>query len=477
MFSWLILLPFLGVIILNLPFRALMRRAAFWLCVFIASVQVCAVVFPAVCLWMGKLDILGYILKINFTLDNLSRVMLLCIGMVTFTAVFVERQMSRDEDKFFNFLNLLLLLVAGLNGIVMVRDIFSLYVFLEIAAVSSFILIGSNKDFAAFEGAFKYIVLSVVATVLMLSAIALFLIVAGDTGFSSISAALKSSPDRFFVILAIGMFLCACFIKSGLMPFHGWVPDSYSSAPASVSILLAGIVTKAVGVYTLIRVVSAVFGFTPAIKSLLLAVGALSVVAGALAALGQRDFKRMLAYSSISQVGYIILGLGSGTALGVAGAVFHLFNHSVFKSLLFLNSAAVELETGTRDMESLSGLNKRMPLTGITSVLASLSCAGIPPLAGFWSKLIIIIALWMCGQYFYACLAVAASVLTLAYFLSMQRKIFFGKLGEGLENVKEAGFGLAFPAVLLALVTVGAGLFLPLIIHVFIFPQGAIVGG
>ncbi|MCK9604090.1 MAG: NADH-quinone oxidoreductase subunit L [Candidatus Omnitrophica bacterium] len=477
MYSSLILLPFFGVIVLNLPFRALMKKCAFWLCLSIVLFQICLILFPQICCFSDKLDALGSFFKFDFAVDSLSRVMLFCIGIVLFTALFVQRNNCEDEDKIFNFANVSLLILCGMNGVVMVKDIFSLYVFLEITAVSSFILIAFNKESVAFEGAFKYIILSAVATVLMLAAIALFLVISGDTGFSAISSALKVSQGRFFIGFAVGIFLCACFIKSGLVPFHGWVPDAYSSAPASVSVLLAGVVTKTVGIYTLIRIVNSIFGFGDPIKHLLLAVGAISIVVGALAALGQKDIKRMLAYSSISQVGYIVIGLGTGTALGLTGAIFHLFNHSIFKSLLFVNSAAVESETGTRDMDKLSGLAKKMPLTGITSILGSLSCAGIPPLAGFWSKLIIIIALWVSGFRGYAIIAVLASVLTLAYFLSWQRSVFFGILKEDLANVKEAGFGLVFPALILAVIIVGVGIFFPLFINSFALPIENILGG
>jgi multicomponent Na+:H+ antiporter subunit D len=439
--------------------------------------QICLILFPQICCFSDKLDLLGSFFKFDFAMDNLSRVMLFCIGIVLFTALFVQRNNCGEEDKIFNFANVLLLILCGMNGVVMVKDIFSLYVFLEITAVSSFILIAFNKDSAAFEGAFKYIILSAVATVLMLCAIALFLLAAGDTGFSSINSALRISQDRFFVNLAVGIFLCACFIKSGLVPFHGWVPDAYSSAPAAVSVLLAGVVTKTVGIYTLIRIVNSIFGFADSIKHLLLAVGAISIVVGALAALGQNDFKRMLAYSSISQVGYIVLGLGCGTALGLTGAIFHLFNHAIFKSLLFVNSSAVESGTGTREMDKLSGLAKKMPFTGLTSVLGSLSCAGIPPLAGFWSKLLIIMALWISGFRGYAIIAVLASILTLAYFLSWQRNVFFGILKEDLASVKEAGFGLIFPALMLAAIIVGVGIFFPFIVNAFALPIGNILGG
>jgi multicomponent Na+:H+ antiporter subunit D len=181
----------------------------------------------------------------------------------------------------------------------------------------------------------------------------------------------------------------------------------------------------------------------------------------------------MLAYSSISQVGYIVLGLGCGTGLGIFGAVFHLFNHSIFKSLLFVNSAAVEQQTGTTDMNKLGGLGARMPVTNITSLIAFLSTAGVPPLSGFWSKLIIVIALWQSAHYGYAFLAILASVITLAYLLSMQRRVFFGILSDGLKEVKEAGFGIVFPAVILAIIILGVGLLFPFIAGGFITPAVA----
>jgi len=218
----------------------------------------------------------------------------------------------------------------------------------------------------------------------------------------------------------------------------------------------------------LIRIVTLVFVFNDPIKYLLLFVGAISIVLGALAALGQSDFKRMLAYSSISQVGYIIIGLGCGTPLGIFGAIFHLLNHAVFKTLLFVNSAAVEKETGTTDMDKMSGLAEKMPLTGITSVLAVLSTAGIPPLSGFWSKLIIIMALWISGYRIFAVIAVTASVITLAYFLSLQRRVFWGKLGKEFNNIKEPGFMLAFPALVLAFIIVAVGILFPYLAHEFI---------
>jgi multicomponent Na+:H+ antiporter subunit D len=178
----------------------------------------------------------------------------------------------------------------------------------------------------------------------------------------------------------------------------------------------------------------------------------------------------MLAYSSISQVGYIVLGLGCGTELGVAGAILHLFNHSIFKSLLFVNSAAVEEQLGTTNMDRMGDLGSKMPVTNITSLIAFLSTAGVPPLSGFWSKLIIVLALWQSGNHGYALIAVLASVLTLAYLLVMQRRIFFGIPAQEWSGVREAGWGITLPAVVLAAITIGVGVAFPLVFNSFLLP-------
>ncbi len=475
MSSLLILIPLLGVIILNLPFRGVMKKSAFWFAAALFLIQIILAIFHHPALWGNSLETFDSFFKVNFSTDHLSFIVLLAIGIVSLTSLIVAKYTIKDENERFNFINLLIIASIGMSGIVIVEDIFSLYVFLEITAVSAFILIALQRERQALEGAFKYIMLSALATIMMLSSIALLMLLTGDTSYAAIKAVVSGSGSSFIGKLAVGMFICGLFIKGGVVPFHGWLPDAYSSAPSAVSVLLAGIVTKVSGVYTLMRIVISVFGFDAHIVHILMFAGAVSIVAGALAALGQNDFKRMLAYSSISQIGYIILGLGSGTMLGVLGAAFHLFNHAIFKSLLFVNSAAVERETGTRNMDSLGGLSAKMPVTGATSVIAFLSTSGIPPLAGFWSKLMIIVALWTNANYGYAVIAVAASALTLAYFLSMQRRVFFGKVAQGLENVKEAPGGLIFVSILLSAITIGVGLAFPVVYIKLIEPMKELI--
>jgi len=465
------LIPLFGIIALNLPFGKVMRKAAFAFAFALFLIHVSLVLLHHFGSYISAVEVKGAFFNVSFAVDHLTFIMLLSIGIVALASLIVARSTISDERERFNFINILIIAAAGMYGIVMVKDIFTLYVFLEVAAVSAFIMIAIKKDKFALEGAFKYILLSAIATVMMLSSVALLLLLSGDTSFSAIRAALFAPASSVSLVkIAVGTFLAALFIKGGLVPFHGWLPDAYSAAPAPASILLAGIVTKVSGIYTLVRIVTELFGFTAALSGMLMFVGALSILVGAFAALGQVNFKRMLAYSSISQVGYIVIGLGTGTALGIMGAVFHLFNHAIFKSLLFVNSAAVEKETGTIDMEKLGGLSEKMPVTGVTSAIAFLSTSGIPPFAGFWSKLMIIVALWQVKSYSYAVIAVLASILTAAYLVTMQRKVFFGKLTSGLEKTKEAGFGFCAASITLALITTGAGIFFPQIFSVLIEP-------
>lgn len=473
MLVYLIIIPLLVVLLVNLPFRKeFMNIAAFWLALLFSVAEFFLILMPNYTGWAATSK-LSEFLKLTITPDSISSVMFVAIGAVAGTALMVSRYWIQRRDRQFLFTNLLLLSVAGMNGIVLTTDLFTLYVFLELTAVSSFILIAFDLEKTGFEGAFKYLVLSALATTLILTGIAVLFMITGGTSFLSVAIALKGNSTNGLVLLGLASFVVGLSIKGGLVPFHGWVPDAYMSAPAPTSVLLAGMVTKASGIYTLIRLGTSVFTIEGPIQLTLLALGLISLIAGALLALVQSDFKRMLAYSSISQVGYIILGLGAASPLGTAGAVFHLFNHSIFKTLLFVNASVVEKETGTRVMDELGGLSNQMPITGATSVVGLLSTAGIPPLSGFWSKLMIIIAVWKAGFSTAAIIAIIMSLVTLAYFLSMQRRVFFGKTAPEFADVKEADAWATIPEVVLAVITIGLGLAFPWLFQSFLVPVGS----
>ena len=352
---------------------------------------------------------------IDLRLDPLTSLMLIAVNVIALAAcLYSVDYMRRYTDKY-RYFSLFLLLVAGMNGVVLAGDLFNLYVFMEVAAVASYSLVAFGCEHEDLEASFKYAVMGTLASGLILIGVALVYSVTGTLNMAHIASRVveggMGAPLRF----AVGLFLCGFGLKAALVPFHAWLPDAHPAAPAPVSAMLSGVLIKAIGIYVLARLVYNVFGVSEDVLTALRWLGAISMVTGGLLAAGQWDIKRLFAYSSISQVGYIVLGLGLGTPLGVVGALYHLVNHALFKSLLFLNAGTVEYCTGSRNLKQLGGLSRVMPVTGTTSLVASLSIAGIPPLNGFWSKLIIVVACVQADAYGFAVLAVATSVVTLAY--------------------------------------------------------------
>lgn len=475
--SFLILVPLFLIIAINLPIKDIMRKVAFYLAAILFLLQIVYIAFQPAFLANISADPFKPFFVFNFLFDSLSAIMLLIIGVVETAALIAGNYLIEHEKLKFKFINLLLILLIGMNAVVMAKDLFSLYIFIEITSVASFILIAIKKDLLGLEGAFKYLLLSAIASVLMLSSISLVLLVSGGLSFEMISGSMSMLPSSLYIKLAVTLFLCGAFIKSGLVPFHFWVPDAYQSAPTYVSMLLAGIITKVSGVYVLMRICISVFGTSSSLNNLLMFLGALSIIVGALLALKQDNMKRMLAYSSISQIGYIILALGCATPLAILGAVFHFFNHAISKTLLFINASALERKLDISSMDNMQGVASVMPWTGFTSVIGSLSTAGIPPLSGFWSKFMIIFALWISGNKIYASIALLASVITLAYFLMLQRRIFFGKTSESVKKISEASIALVFPSAVLAFIIIAVGLLFPWFLNGFIVPIQTIFPG
>jgi proton-translocating NADH-quinone oxidoreductase chain N len=474
--SLFVLTPFFLLVVVNLPFKFLRTQIAFWLAGALLFAQVLLSIFYPLNIGRSYPDPFERFFTFGLSIDSLASIMLFTIGIVAFVSLLVAASTITEERRRFHFINLLLISLIGMNTTVLVTDLFTLYVFVEITALAAFVLIALEKGRLAIEGTFKYLILSAVASVFMLVSIAFFLLAAGSTSFGAIKEAfLDVSPNNFLLKIGTGLFLCGLLIKCGVVPFHGWVPDAYSAAPASVSVLLAGVVTKVSGVYVLLRLFGSLFVLSASLQNTLLFVGAFSIVFAALASLTQVDFKRMLAYSSISQVGYIVLALGAATPLAFVGAVFHFFNHAVFKSLLFVNAASLEKRLGTTDMRKMAGLGSKMQVTSATSLVGLLSTAGIPPLSGFWSKLIIIIALFSSGRYVYAAVALLASVITLAYFLSLERMVFFGRVEAAPAGVAKAPFGITFSEILLTTITIAAGLGFVFILNMWLLPLKEIV--
>ena len=408
---------------------------------------------------------------IALVLDGLTSFMLVTVNLIAFiVSIYAINYMERYTSKW-KFYTLFLLMLAGMNGVIITGDIFNLFVFLEIASVASYALVAFGTERHELEAAFKYAVMSTVGSLFILIGIVFLYSYTSTLNMADMAVILAEKGVGNIGLIVSVLFIMGFGLKAALVPFHAWLPDAHPSAPAPISAMLSGVLIKSLGVYTICRIFFNVIGLSLKISSLLMFLGAVSMVIGVFLAIGQWDFKRLLAYHSISQIGYVVLGIGLGTPLGILGGLFHLFNHSVFKSLLFLNSGAVEYSTGTRNLQKMGGLREKMPITSATSLTASVSIAGIPPFNGFWSKLLIIIAAVEAGHFGYAFWAVLASILTLASFAKVMKYGFFGKLREKWSTIKEAPVFMVLAMVVLAFIClVGGVLLLPGIKEGFLKP-------
>lgn len=401
----------------------------------------------------------GIAVGISMVRDGFTCLMLLIINLIAFVASLYSIQyMSHYTDKG-KYYTLYLLMVTGLNGVVLSGDLFNLFVFLEITAIASYALVAFGVEADELEASFKYQVLGGLGSMLILLSIAFFYSLTGTLNLADAAKVLATQGPTLPMYFSGILILIGVFIKSAMMPFHAWLPDAHPSAPAPISAMLSGVVIKVLGIYVFARLFFNVFGFDTFrhLQTLLYILGSASMILGALLAIGQEDLKRLLAYSSISQIGYVFIAFAIATPLSILGGLFHLLNHAVFKSLLFLNAGAIEQSTRTRTINEITGLKSRMPVTTSTNLIGSLSISGLPPFGGFWSKWLIVIAAIQTHQYILATILVLTSIITLAYYLKVQKR-FFGS--PVVTNLKEAPFFMCISMIVLSILTIGLGLML-----------------
>jgi len=424
---------------------------------------------------VGKIYVGGWTpikaLGIELVCDGLAKLMVVIINLVALVSIIFSWSYMQRFTKVWLFEALFLLMTGAMNGVVLAGDLFNMYVFLEIAAISSYALVAFGCEAEELEAAFKYLILGTVGSAFILVGVTILYALTGHLNMAKVHELLpvvgQTSPA---VLLAAAALLGGLALKAAMVPFHAWLPDAHPSAPAPISAMLSGVLIKASGVYALARIVFNVLGPSSEYAAILSVLGVVSMVVGMFLALGQQDFKRLLAYSSISQAGYIVLAFGvaahllvtggdrSIAALCVFGGLFHLFNHAAFKSLLFLSSGSIEQQAGTRMLKEMGGLTRRMPVTSFCCRIGALSIAGVPPFNGFFSKLIIIIALALAGQLILAGIAAGVAVGTLLMYVKVQRYALEGEPTGAAISAREAPVMMCVALVLLAVVCVAAGL-------------------
>jgi multicomponent Na+:H+ antiporter subunit D len=356
------------------------------------------------------------------------------------------------------------LMITGLLGVLLTRDIFNMYVFFEVLSISVYILITTGEKKENYKASLKYLVLGSLSSALFLFAVGIVYETTGSLNMDYVAEGIRTlvALNPSIVYMVFSLFTVSLAVKSGVFPVHFWLPDAHSMAPSPVSALLSGIVLK-ISVYAMVRLFS-LFGpeFYSEISFLIAYIGVATVVLGTLLALAQKDLKRMLAYSSISQIGIIVTGIGIGTDLALKGALFHVLNHALMKSGLFLCAGVMIHQSRTRD---ISKLRLGSPGMAVSFVVLSLGIVGIPPLNGFVSKFIVCYGAVQANYNGLALAILAASLVSCCYYFRVIQT-FFGAKKRRRQKKFYVPKLVSFPVYVLAGSCVILGLFPLLGLHI-----------
>jgi multicomponent Na+:H+ antiporter subunit D len=353
-------------------------------------------------------------------------------------------------------------LLMGVNGSFVTGDLFNLYVWFEVLLIASFALLVMGSDRAQLRGGLQYVLINLVASSVLLIAIALLYGLTGTLNMADAAVRLAQVSRPGLVTTVAMLFMVAFGIKAAAFPLFFWLPVSYHTPPIAVSALFAGLLTK-VGVYALIRVFTLLFvhdvGYT---HGILLAVAGFTMLSGVLGAAAQTDIRKILGFHSISQVGYMLMGLALYTKLALVGAICFILHHNIVKANLFLVGGVTQLYTGSFDLKQVGGVYRERPLLALWFLIPAFSLAGFPPLSGFWAKLFVIKAGLDDGAYVIALVALVTSALTLFSMTKIWTQAFWkphpdGGLPEADGTSQRLGLLLA-PIITLAILTVLIGL-------------------
>jgi multicomponent Na+:H+ antiporter subunit D len=404
---------------------------------------------------------------ITFACDIFSAIMVLLASLMGLAVVIYSlgiMDAPRENHGYYAFFHLLLM---GVCGVFLTGDLFNLYVWFEVMLMSSFILLALGGEKPQLEGGIKYVTLNLLSSAFFLTALGMLYGAIGTLNMADLARQLPLLENQGLVTTLAILFLIAFGIKSAVFPFFFWLPASYHTPPVPVSAIFAGLLTK-VGVYTIIRTFSLLFihdtGYT---HLLLVIIAGFTMVTGVLGAMAQNEFRRILSFHIISQVGYMIMGIGLFTPLALAGAIFYIMHHIIVKTNLFLASGVARMQGGSFELNQLGGLYKSAPGLTILFFVSAFSLAGVPPLSGFWAKFILIRAGLDVHAYIITATALAVSLLTLYSMTKIWGNAFWGKVVQTPTQIEcvliplpsiPCRVALYLPMVALALLTLTIGL-------------------
>jgi len=422
-------------------------------------------------------------LGIEYVLDNLSAFMALLICLIGLMAVVYSRRPALQEvpDKIVTLYPLMLLLLAGMVGIVVTGDMFNLYVFLEIASLSAYALMAIGNRQAP-VAAFRYLIMGTLGACFYLLGLGLIYFSTGSLNMADIAHILPGLYGSRTIVAAAAFIVTGLALKMALFPLHLWLPDAYTYAPSSVISLIAPTMTK-VAAYVLVRLLLSVFLPQYLIETIpvTLIVGwlaAAGIIVGSIMAIAQNDFRRMLAYSSVAQIGYVALGIGLGNPLGLVGGLLHIMNHAFMKGCLFQIAGAIRYRTGTWEISRFAGLGRRMPLTMACFTVAALSMIGIPPACGFFSKWYLVLGCIDAQNWVFLAVIIISSLLNAVYFFRIIEKVYTmpPSSGAAVENATDPPMTMRVPILALAAGIIILGLINVLIVNNILGPAVAPLG-
>jgi len=403
---------------------------------------------------------------------NFSNFITTSAAVFAFLIALYSVRFMKGREKISQFYAYFLLTIAQVNGVILSDNLLLMLFFWEglLLTMFGFIMIGGENSFST---AVKAFIINGLGDLCLMAGIGVTGYLAGTYSMSAISLPVEGLGSLAFVLLMIG-----AIAKAGAMPFHSWIPDAAVDAPLPFMAFIPGSLEKLVGIYFLSRICLNLFKFSPAswLSTLLMIIGAVTILFAVMMALVQKDFKKLLSYHAISQVGYMVLGIGTAVPVGIVGGIFHMINNAIYKDALFLSGGSVEKQTGTTDLNKLGGLAKKMPVTAICFIIFALSISGVPPFNGFFSKELVADGALERGWIFYAA-AMLGAFLTAASFLKLGHAAFFGKLSKENEHVKESHWTMLVPMMVLAALCIFFGLYNAYPIDTLIAPIAGYIPG
>ena len=381
---------------------------------------------------------------IEYRVDQIGGLVLVIVSAIGAVCMLFARSSVASEiaeDRIYLFYAMYLLCLTGLLGIAITGDAFNLFVFLEISSLSSYVLISLGHKRRALTAAYRYLVMGTIGATFYLIGVGLMYMMTGTLNMADLADRLPAVADTRTILAALAFLTVGLSLKLALFPLHTWLPNAYAYAPSVVSVFLAATATK-VALYALIRILFTVFGKVDVfaimpVDEILLGLAIAAMFVGSLVAIFQTDVKRMLAYSSIAQIGYMVLGISLATALGLAGGIIHLFNHALIKCALFMVMGCVALRAGGVELEDMAGLGRRMPWTMAAFIAGGLGLIGVPLTVGFVSKWVLVQAALEKGWWPIAALVILSSLLAVIYVWRIVEVAYFRDSPDG-SDIHEA---------------------------------------